>query len=273
VALTKEETDRFADVNGIRVHYNEAGKGPTLICTHGGGPGANAWDNTKYALDALAERFHVVLMDMPGFGESQKDVKLNDVPMDFFCARLMRDFLDAQGIDRAHVYGSSAFSPAALRFGLEYPDRVGKIIIQAYSPGEAPHQTEGLKSLVAFAQEPTRPNMERMIELFIPRKELRPDAVVEARFKAALVPGHLEARREFSAAKNSDLGKDIDRLQAEVLVVWGKEDNMIPIEGALQALLKIPNVRLHAWGGHTGHFVAYEHADEFSRLVIDFLTH
>jgi hypothetical protein len=32
-------------------------------------------------------------------------------------------------------------------------------------------------------------------------------------------------------------------------------------------------VRLHAWGGHTGHFVAYEHADEFSRLVIDFLTH
>src|SRR5690349_11239522 len=43
MALTKEQTDKFADVGGIRLHYNEAGSGPALICTHGGGPGANAW--------------------------------------------------------------------------------------------------------------------------------------------------------------------------------------------------------------------------------------
>ena len=68
--FTKEETDHFIEVNGIKVHYNEAGSVPALICTHGGGPGANAWDNTKWALPYLAEHFQTILLDMPGFGDS-----------------------------------------------------------------------------------------------------------------------------------------------------------------------------------------------------------
>ena len=56
----------------IKIHYNEAGSGPALICTHGGGPGANAWDNTKYAFDALAEHFRTILMDLPGLGHGEQ---------------------------------------------------------------------------------------------------------------------------------------------------------------------------------------------------------
>jgi len=271
--LTKEQTDRFADVNGIRIHYNEAGSGPALICTHGGGPGANAWDNTKWCLDALAAHFRVILMDLPGFGESQKNVSRGGVPMDVYCARLQRDLMDQLGIERAHLYGSSAFSPTALRFGLEYPDRVGKIIIQAYAPGTGHRPTDGLKSLGTFAQEPTRENMQRMVELFVPRAELRPAEFVEARFQAALIPDHLASRREFSGGANSDLGEDVRRLQAEVLMVWGEADNMILVEDVLEGLKRIPHVRAYIWGGNSGHFVAYEHADEFARLVVDFLTH
>ncbi len=274
MALTKEQTDHFAEVNGIRIHYNEAGGGPALICTHGGGPGANAWDNTKWCFETLAQHFRVILMDMPGFGESQKHVSRGGEPMDYFCARLTRDFMDELGIERAHLYGSSAFSPTALRFGIEYPDRVGKIVIQSYAPGAPHHQTEGLQSLATFAQAPTRANMERMIELFVPRAELRPPEFVEARLQAALIPGHLESRREFAAASNSPtLAEDVRRLQAPVLIVWGNEDKMIPVADVLEGLRCIPNVRAHIWGGNSGHFVAYEHADEFARLLIDFFTH
>ena len=70
--ITKESSDRFATVNGVELHYNEAGDGPALLCFHGGGPGANAWDNTRFNIDALAEHFHVYLIDLPGFGESDK---------------------------------------------------------------------------------------------------------------------------------------------------------------------------------------------------------
>ncbi|HZR98230.1 MAG TPA: alpha/beta hydrolase [Chloroflexota bacterium] len=273
MALTKEETDRFVEVNGINIHYNEAGRGPALICTHGGGPGANAWDNTRWCFDQLAEHFRVILMDMPGFGESQKGVSREGVPMDVFCARLKLGLMDKLGIDRAHLYGSSAFSPAALRFGIEYPDRVGKIIIQAFAPG-APHTpTEGLKSLATFAQNPTRENMEAMIGMFIPREERRPADFVEARLKMALVPGHLESRREMSAASNSDLTPDLHRLRTETLMVWGDADRMIPVEDVLEGLKRIPNVRAYIWGDTTGHFVAYEHPEEFARVVIEFLSH
>src|SRR5438874_3030270 len=99
MAVTKEQTDRFTEVNGIKIHYNEAGSGPVLICTHGGGPGANAWDNTKWAFDALAENFRVILMDLPGYGDSQKLVKREGVPTDIFFSKLQLAFMDQLGID------------------------------------------------------------------------------------------------------------------------------------------------------------------------------
>lgn len=273
VPTSKEDTDHFIEIDGIRLHYNEAGRGPALICTHGGGPGANAWDNTKWVLEELAGHFRVILMDLPGFGESQKNVSRQGVPMDIFCARLQHGFLDALGIERAHLYGSSAFSATALRFGIDYPDRTGKIVIQAYGPGHEHGLTAGLAAVAAFAQEPTFENMEKVWAQFTPRAELRPPDVVQARFRAAMVPGHLESRREMSALTNSDLAGELPKLAAEVLVTWGNHDGMIPVDGVLAALENIPNVQAHIWGGNSGHFVAYEHAAEFARLVIDFLQH
>jgi pimeloyl-ACP methyl ester carboxylesterase len=268
---TKEDTDRFLEVDGIRLHYNEAGSGPALICTHGGGPGANAWDNTKWALGTLAENFRVFLLDMPGFGESQMHVSRNGVPMDIFCARLTKGFIDGLGIETTHLYGSSAFSAAALRFGIDYPDRVGRIVIQAYAPSQHPGPTPGLQAVGAFAKDPTFQNMERMMEQFTPRPELRTREAVEARFRAANNPAHLQSRLEMSAGSNSDLVEELRRLAAPVLVTWGNHDGMIPVSGILAALEEIPNVQAHLWGGNSGHFVATEHPDEFARLVTDFL--
>ncbi|WP_432826473.1 alpha/beta fold hydrolase [Dactylosporangium sp. CA-092794] len=268
---TKEETDRFVEIDGIRLHYNEAGDGPALICTHGGGPGANAWDNTKWVLDALAEHFRVFLIDMPGFGESQMHVSREGVPMDIFCARLKRGFIDHLGIDKAHLYGSSAFSAAALRFGIDYPGRVGRIVIQAYAPSQHPGPTAGLKAVGEFAKEPSMANMERMMEQFTPNPELRTRAATEARFRAANNPDHLQSRLEMNAASNSDLVGELRSLTTEVLVTWGNHDGMIPVAGILAALEEIPNVRAHLWGGNSGHFVATEHPEDFARLVTDFL--
>lgn len=266
-------TGRFADVAGITLHYHEAGSGPVLLCTHGGGPGANAWDNTKYAFDALAERFRVILLDLPGYGKSEKHVSRGGVPMDVFLARLERDFLDTLGIEKASVYGSSAFSAAALRFGLAYPDRTDKVIVQAYSPvPEIGPPTPGITSLIAFAQDPSAANMQRMCEMFVPREELRTSEFVEARFRAATAPGHLESRREFAMSANSDLRPELPGLRAPVLIVWGAADRMIPVHGVLDGLNSIPDARAHVWGADTGHFVVYEHPEEFAALVTDFLT-
>lgn len=275
---TYESTDRFTDVNGVTIHTNEAGSGPTLFGFHGGGPGANAWDNSKHNIDALSEHFQVILMDMPGYGHSTKEaVAKEGETLDRTYARLIKEFMDLRGIDKAHLYGSSQSGPSTMRFGIEYPDRIGKIVLQASSPGGpnwfTPSPPQGIQALNEFQAEPTYENMTRMMKNFVPRSELLTEDMIQRRFDMAMVPGHLEARTRNQNVRNADLRTDVARLKAPVLVVWGHQDRMVPMEGALNSLSSIPDVRVHIWGGGTGHFVEYEHVDEFNRLVIDFLTH
>jgi pimeloyl-ACP methyl ester carboxylesterase len=276
-AITKADSDRFTEVNGVKIHYNEAGQGPALLCFHGGGPGANAWDNTKHNIDAFAEHFRTLLVDLPAYGESDKDQKLGDTPLDIYWGDIVLGLMDQLGIDKAHLFSSSQSGQTTIRLGLDHPDRVGKIIMQSSGVGGGKLMFQasppsGIKSLAVFANDPVYENMEKMMELFIPDEKLRTQEMIQARFDAAIRPGHLEARREFSASKNTDLSSRIGELKTEVLIVWGHQDNMVPVEGAMRAIAQIPNARLHIWGG-AGHFIEYERAEEFNRLVIDFLTH
>jgi 4,5:9,10-diseco-3-hydroxy-5,9,17-trioxoandrosta-1(10),2-diene-4-oate hydrolase len=275
---SKTETEHYADINGHKIHYNDVGQGPAFFCFHGGGPGANAWDNTKHNLDALAEHFRCIVMDMPGYGLSDKDVKRGDTPLDIFCADIIRGLMDHLKIDRAHLYSSSQFSPCCLRLGIEHPDRVGKIVVQASSGGVggrgnyfAPGPLFGQRMLNVVAANPTRENMATLMHEFIPNDDLCTDEIIDQRLEAALIPGHIAGRAKMSAAANSNLSPIINKLKAPVLLVWGHQDRVVPWEGALGALAAIPDIRIHIWGGGTGHFVEYEKPDEFNALVIGFL--
>jgi 4,5:9,10-diseco-3-hydroxy-5,9,17-trioxoandrosta-1(10),2-diene-4-oate hydrolase len=273
---SKEETGHYADILGQNIHYNDVGEGPAFFCFHGGGPGANAWDNTKHNLDALADHFRCIIMDMPGYGLSDKNVNRGDTPLDIFCSKIILGLMDHLGIEKAHLYGSSQFVASCLRFGIEYPDRVGKIIIQASGIARGggyftPGQLYGGKLLGVVAQNPTRENMALLMHEFIPKAELCTDEMIDQRLEAALIPGHLAGRAKMPAASNSDLSPIISRLKAPVLGIWGHQDRVVGWESALSALALIPDVRIHVWGGGTGHFVEYEKAEEFNRLVINFL--
>lgn len=279
--LTKEATDRFAVVEGVRLHYNEAGGTHPigLMSFHGGGPGATGWDNTRYNIDELSKHFRTLLIDLPGYGESDKSATLppNTTTDDFF-ARLLKGLLDQLGIQRTHLYASSFSGPIGLRFALNYPERTGKVVLQASSAsaGESlmfqPTPAEGIRALNEFRKNPVHASMERMMELFIPDENLRDPDIVERRWRSAMSPGHLEASLRWSRGPRSDVAADMRRLQAPVLCVWGQNDWMVPVEGAMRALAQIPGVRIHIWAG-AGHFVQYERRDEFNRLVLDFLAH
>jgi 4,5:9,10-diseco-3-hydroxy-5,9,17-trioxoandrosta-1(10),2-diene-4-oate hydrolase len=274
---SKEETDRYADVNNHRIHYNDVGQGPAMFCFHGGGPGSNAWDNTKHNLDDLAEHFRCIIMDMPGYGLSDKDVKRGDEPLDIFCSKIILGLMDHLGIDKAHLYGSSQFCAACVRFAIDHPERTGKLVLQASGAGVGaqyftPGQTYGGKMLGVTANNPTRENMAALMHEFIPRDEWCTDEIIDARLEAALIPGHIAGRAKMPASSNSNLRGVINQLKAPVLVVWGHHDRVTPWEGALGALALIPDVRIHIWGGGVGHFVEYEKREEFNRLVIGFLT-
>ncbi|MGW5338126.1 4,5:9,10-diseco-3-hydroxy-5,9,17-trioxoandrosta-1(10),2-diene-4-oate hydrolase [Rhodococcus pyridinivorans] len=281
--ITYESTSRFAQVrDDLRLHYHEAGVGndTTIVLLHGGGPGASSWSNFARNIPVLAQRFHVLAVDQPGYGRSDKPT---EHPQYFVhSASALKDLLDTLGIaDRVHLLGNSLGGGAAVRFALDYPERAGRLVLMG--PGGlsvnlfAPDPTEGVKNLGRFSYEPTRENLEAFLRIMVFDQSLITPELVEERFASASTPESLAAAKamgkSFSSAEfeKGMLWRDAYKLRQRVLLIWGREDRVNPLDGALVALKMIPRAQLHVFGG-CGHWAQLEKFDEFNRLTADFLT-
>ncbi|BDT92792.1 4,5-9,10-diseco-3-hydroxy-5,9,17-trioxoandrosta-1 (10),2-diene-4-oate hydrolase [Nocardia sputorum] len=281
--LTAESTSRYAQVRpGLRLHYHEAGvgNGPTIVLLHGGGPGASSWSNFARNIPVLAEHFHVLAVDQPGYGRSDKPT---EHPQYFVhSASALKDLLDHLEItSRVHLLGNSLGGGAAVRFALDYPDRAGKLILMG--PGGlstnlfAPDPTEGVKLLSKFNYEPTRENLEAFLRIMVFDQSLVTDELIDERFASASTPEALAATRamgkSFASAdfEKGMLWRDAYKLRQPVLLIWGREDRVNPLDGALVATKLIPRAQLHVFGG-CGHWAQLEKFHEFNRLAIDFLA-
>ena len=278
-------TSRFADAGGIRLHYHEAGPSPEapaggipVIMLHGGGPGASAWSNFGRNLPVFAARFRTLIVDQPGFGSSAKP----EVTGHYFtfAAEALAALLDQLGIGQVHLVGNSLGGGTAVRFALDYPELAGRLVLMG--PGGlgvnlfAPDPTEGVKLLGRFSVEPTRENLEKFLRVMVFNQKLITPELVEERFASASTPESLAATKamgkSFSGA-DFELGmmwREAYRLRQRVLLIWGREDRVNPLDGALVALKTIPRVQLHVFG-QCGHWAQLEKFDEFNRLTIDFL--
>jgi 4,5:9,10-diseco-3-hydroxy-5,9,17-trioxoandrosta-1(10),2-diene-4-oate hydrolase len=281
--LTAESTSRYAQVRpDLRLHYHEAGvgNGPTIVLLHGGGPGASSWSNFARNIPVLAEHFHVLAVDQPGYGRSDKPT---EHPQYFVhSASALKDLLDHLEITtRVHLLGNSLGGGAAVRFALDYPDRAGKLILMG--PGGlstnlfAPDPTEGVKLLSKFNYEPTRQNLEAFLRIMVFDQSLITDELIDERFASASTPEALAATRamgkSFASAdfEKGMLWRDAYKLRQPVLLIWGREDRVNPLDGALVATKVIPRAQLHVFGG-CGHWAQLEKFHEFNRLAIDFLA-
>lgn len=283
-ALGFEATSRYADVGGLRLHYHEAGSehGTTVVLLHGGGPGASAWSNFRRTIPVFAKTFRVLAVDQPGFGLSDKPTEHDQ----YFThsARALRGLVDALGVDRAHLLGNSLGGGAAVRFALDHPDRAGRLVLMG--PGGlsvnvfAPDPTEGVRALGRFGAKPgpTKEKLEAFLRTMVYDQSLITEELVEERFAAASTPESLRAMAAMGASfsrpdsfEQGMLWREAYRLRQRVLLVWGREDRVNPLDGALLALKLIPRAQLHVFG-RCGHWAQVEKFDEFNRLAIDFLT-
>ena len=112
---------RTLQVDNCEIHLSETGDGFPVLMLHGGGPGASGVSNYSRNIAALAERFRVIIPDMPGYGRSAKRVNRKD-PFGGL-ARYMLGLLDALDIQTAHVIGNSLGGAVALRMALDAPAR------------------------------------------------------------------------------------------------------------------------------------------------------
>lgn len=264
-----------------RLHYHEAGADhtETLVLLHGGGPGASAMSNFGRNIPVLAKSFRVLAVDLPGYGESDKPTE--HAQYFTFAAEALLGLLDSLGVEKAHILGNSLGGGVAVRFALNNPKRAGRLVLMG--PGGlslnvfSADPTEGVRKLSAFARDPSRERIEEFLRIMVFDQSLVTDELIDERFAAASRP---ESLRAMAALGKSFTGPDFEqgmlwrdayKLRQRVLLVWGREDRVNPLDGALIALKLIPRAQLHVFGG-CGHWAQLEKFDEFNRLAADFLV-
>lgn len=263
----------FVQAGGVRLHYNDIGAGAAVVCLHGGGPGASGWSNFSQNVAALSARYRLLLVDMPQFGRSEK-VVIREGRLTFV-GRVLKDFLDRLGIGKAHFIGNSMGAQTALKFAIDYPDRIDRLV--ALGNGAvtqtvlAPRPTEGVKLIQGFYKGagPTREKLRRLIETLVYDSSFLTDELLEQRFAAANDPETV-ALWSKNPPPNEDIGALLGKVECRTLLIWGIEDRFSPIEGGLALLKRLRDARLHVFA-QCGHWAQVERAREFERLTLDFL--
>jgi len=260
----------------------ETGEGPVLVMLHGGGPGASGVANYHQNLPALARRFRVVLPDQPGFGGSYRptEADLDERSITQITVDALFQALGELGIERFHLLGNSLGGAAALAMAQTQPDRVAGLVLMAPGGGWLPFgptPTEGQKAMFRYFNGggPSEKKMADFIQTMVfDHKQFGAD-LVKARYEASLDESHIEFYHRYNAAfarrhGMDPLWKDLHKISSPTLLLWGRDDRTITLDGAQIMLKQIRNVQLHVFG-NCGHWVQLERQREFERLVTDFL--
>lgn len=249
----------------VRTVYMAAGQGEPLVLLHGASSSGISW---YPVIGALSERYRVWAPDMVGHGETGRPDGAYDRP--YYSAWLAR-FLDAIGVDSAHVAGHSLGGAAALQFALDYPQRVRRLVlVDAAGLGRGVPVRVALSFLRnALFPSPEAGRQLGRLAVYHPHKL---DPFFEeygSQLKAMPRPGRAFWRGGRTVAMVAK--EELRRVQAPTLIVWGREDRFLPVAHGERAAHLIPNARLHVIP-EAGHVSFLDQPEAFCRAVLDFLS-
>ena len=176
---------------------------------------------------------------------------------------------------RRVIIGNSYGGALTLAFAARRPDRVEKFVLMGAAGGDMP-LTPGLDAVWGY--EPSLENMKKIVHLFAYNQSLMTEDLIRSRYEASVRPGYHESyssmfpaprQRHLEALRTPD--EKIKALPHEVLIVHGRDDRIIPVEGSIKLNRLIERSELHVFG-QCGHWTQIEKKDRFNGLVEDFLT-
>lgn len=275
---TYESTSRTVEFDGITIHYNDAGEGFPSILIHGGGPGATGWSNYRRNVDALSETGRVIVIDLPNYGRSSK-VGPQQGLFGYY-SRVVRSFMDTIGIERANFIGNSLGGGTSLKFAIDTPERSGKVVLMGAGGGLpifSAMPTEGLRRMFGYYTDglPTREKLRAFIEMMVFDSSQVSDELLEERFQNSIDPEVVTAPsilpKNGKPAIEDLWREDLGSLQNEFLIIWGREDRVLPLDSAFILMNQLRNAQFHVFP-NCGHWAQWERADDFNRIVGDFLA-
>lgn len=270
---------RTVDVAGVATTVIDTGEpagradGPPLLMLHGSGPGVTAAANWRAVIPALAVTRRVIAPDQLGFGGTATGEQrvYGRVPWTQHALDLL-DTLDATQVD---VIGNSMGGAIALSLATARPAAVRRLVLMG-SMGVAMPLPQGLDGVWRYR--PSTEEMRRVIGLFAYDPALITDDLVELRYQAStapLVAASWEAMFPTPRQRWVDdlalSGAELCAITTPVLMVHGRDDQVVPWSSSAALLELLPNARLHVLGG-CGHWTMIERRKDFLSVVAPFLA-
>ncbi len=246
-------------------------EGDTVVLLHGFGANKDNW--TRLALE-LTDEFNVYAVDLPGHGDSSKELDLGYRLEDQ--VEHLSKILAALDIDRSHMMGNSMGGAITALYAATYPEQVHTAVL--FDPAGIFEYDSELVGMVLNGDNPLIPTKEgdfkRLVDFALEKKPFVPWPVYDVMEEKAI------ANREvneviFASIQDSgytpEFREAITHIQAPVLVIWGKEDRVINYRNADIFVEKIPNARKVLMEG-VGHAPMIEVPVDSAELFREFLA-
>lgn len=232
-SVPHSESSRFAEIEGVRIHYQEKGVGTPLVLLHGFTSSTYSW---KDVFEPLARDFRVIAVDLKGFGFSGKpdgDYTRRGQ------AQLVAHFLDHLRIEKAWLMGNSMGGEVALNVALANPQLVAGLVLIDSAGVEVkggvslapayvriPVVGRALTALALISDKLVREGLEKS---FYDDAKVTAERVTHYYRPLRTRGGQLAALRTSTQWGLSPIEQDLGRVNARTLIIWGAEDALIPL--------------------------------------------
>ena len=282
---TTQVSFHFAEVDGIKVFYRQAGDptAPAVLLLHGFPTSSFMY---RDLIPMLADRYHVIVPDMPGFGLTEvPDKRMYRYTFDQL-AKTMQGFTEVLGLERYAMQVFDYGAPVGWRLAVARPERVTALITQngnAYEEGLA----DGWTPIQRYWNDPSADNREAVRHFVTPEaikwqythgvKDLSRVAPDTYLLDAALTarPGNVEIQLDLfldyatNVARYPEFQAYFREHRPPLLAVWGKNDPFFLNAGAEAFKRDLPDAEVHFFD--TGHFALETHLAEIGPVIREFL--
>jgi pimeloyl-ACP methyl ester carboxylesterase len=268
---------RQIDVVGARTNYAEMGEGPALLFVHGL---SGCWQNWLENIPHFARTHRAIAVDLPGFGSSPLPPWEISIPA---YGRFLHDFCERIGVERCSLVGNSMGGFIASELAISEPERVDDLVLVSAAGitwARARREPAAMMARVGRAAAPfllkvqTSGMRRRRLRraafqgVFFDPLSLRREMLWENFVPAMNSPGYFDA---MSNLFGYDIRHRLEEIEVPTLVVWGRNDRVVPVPAALSYKKRIGDNAELVIFDRCGHVPQIERPARFNRVVEDFL--